>query len=312
MPALTFSDLREIGTSGPFNMAKLKFGVFLHSDGSYHFNSNHSDREKSYKRNYGMVLKSAPETFQKLSDCCARRKEWDYTVDNSWGYRNSEMSASYAITLRKRVLRSLTLSQRLEQKSANAREIFKALEDYYAHADRDLGYDLTTNEGFSLGWEKSYGLAWEKELAKIAKLFKTQDSSALLSEFAKRAIGEKPKSIDPSITKVNVKANQEVRKRLTDPTSQYLVHTLEHNVKDQPWSRAICDLYPLEHSSFRVLPLAVAERFAQAGMIRPGGTAKLSEPLDTSTLEALNVLYKPQESGPYSNLDVALKAAKLL
>lgn len=308
--ASTFSDIRELGLSGPFNASSLKFKVFVDTDGKYHL-TGHRGIEHTNPRTY--VKKTAKRTFSQIADCCLKK--------TTWSDGTTEFRASGVILQRQKLIKSLSESS--ETSFADSLEVFNAIEDYCSrqlaksNRARELRsyrysqYSSQYGQSTVSVWDDEYAESFKQELSRRVELFKSLDPAPLLRSFAKKEfkLDTDWKSLDQGVNQSLLAARKAALEVLVNSKDLYLV-ALSDSFSLPAWAKAIHLVYGQPNSSFLSVPLAVAERFHQSSSAQ--AVAKISEAPNKATLEALKVLYKPYAGGPYSNLSTAFKAARVL
>lgn len=304
----TFADIVALGLTGPYNASKMKIRVVVDVNGAYHFSSHPG---ANFAKGYQLLDAGVADVSSKIAPCCLKRSSWKNLCPGRKSPFTVPASASGILKTRNGILSLLSQSAELKAKSADAIKIFLSIQKLHEHEAKGVENYVAENSPYSLGWAGAFKRNIKQERTRQVKLFRKQDVTPVLQQFADKLIREQDyASIDLDTIRAQKKAYAESIQKLVDDEVSYLVQLKDGYYHMPPWAQTSETIYRSKMEEFFALPAVIAEAFYKANLL--SSFAKLEEPVDEKTLEALKVLYQPESDGPYSKLDAALAAARVL
>lgn len=303
-----FSDLIKVGTKGPYNFSKMKFKVFIDVDGGYHLRS-HKDLQHTTPRTH--TTKTSSRTFAQIADCCARATRWE----DAQCYQR--ISAQELLKVRANLMAkgdSIREREKIAPDKLTSAEVYNLIvaltteRDYARITLRDVRFSPMIEES----WLSEYGAIQLAEIKRLTELFKELDPGPFAETFVESAmeILPVPTGINPAVAEVLVSAQERMRKLFADPRSNVLGALGPIPAGLRISDRVLLNLYEVKGTNTVILPAAIAQHLERRKLL--SASTSLKTDVNMKTLEALSVLYAPDSSGPYSNLDTALEAARVL
>lgn len=291
----TFTDIKALDPNAPFSIKSLKFLVILDDHGNYHL-QDHSGIEDSACRYFSP--RTAKTTLKRLADCCLKEKAY---LEN-W----ETFDPKRVISARDYLLSSISSFMGYEPKSK-----LEAYHNLQALLNLSPGGHTLVQSFVVPGWEDEYGEILKSIKERLVSAFKSFEDESFLHYCASTAISyEMELVVSPKVKESLQEARRIAVNALVADERQFLVKL---HSSPSAFRKVLLELYGAQgfaSADLLIAPVAVVEYVNSHNLLQD--KTRLLEPISAQTLEALNVLYRPEVSGPYSNLTKAYKASRVL
>lgn len=297
---VNFSTLKEIGTKGPFSFKTFKFNVWVDTNDQCHLREHQGI---SHTQPVTQVLKAASVVFATIAPCCAQKSQW--AGNNSHARHSRMLKAETLWESRQLLIEALKPLQEITPKTP--KEAFGLIERAL-HADSWDNILSTKGSGIN-PWEKEFLKAHAEGIKRIKEIFFTLDHKGFLETVALQVLSPLPKPVgDPDVNKIFVNAQKLAAKKMAANHLRYLTTVLLSPATEKRGVLTFNELYRVGKRDLVQLPSPVFELLKMG--IRDYAVSE--ENISDKVMEAVDVLYRPFETGTYSKLQATLEAAKVL